>query len=129
MQDFSFYPTKGFIPNGGLFKTNALVESVKVAMDKMYVESVNRFGSSNFPNYGACCKNNGDPAEKDIESVTARCFMTAMYLNSHATTLEYKAAEAGEERDTWAPKGNMSEAAIIVACAKMRIGITNPDDA
>jgi magnesium-transporting ATPase (P-type) len=128
VQDFRFYPTKGFIPNGGLFKSSELTNANKEKMDTMYTGSINTFKSSNFPDYGSIAKNHGDPNAKDADSVVARALMMTMFLNSHTTELTFKAQQAGEERDTWEPRGNMSEAAIIVAAAKMRMGITDPQD-
>jgi len=128
VSDFHFYPTKGFHPNGGLFKTKDLTDDKKGAIDNLYTQSLLTFKTGNFPNYEGVLPNYGNPAEKALDGVASRAFMTAMFVNSHATTLEFAAAAAGEDRDTWTPKGNMSEAALVVAAAKMRMGATNSDD-
>jgi magnesium-transporting ATPase (P-type) len=128
VQDFCFYPTKGFIPNGGLFASADLTGTVKGNMDNTYNASIDSFGNGNFPDYSSHAKNYGDPAAKDWESQAARTFMQAMFLNSHTTELTYAAKQPGEDRDTWEPRGNMSEAAIIVAAAKMRMGVTDKND-
>merc|ERR1719502_2223086 len=119
VQDFNFYPTKGFIPNGGLFRSADLTEKAKSGMDAMYTASIETFGSGNFPNYGEHATNFGDPATKDWEGQTARALMTAMYLNSHTTQLTFAAKQPGEERDKWEPRGNMSEAATTMAASLM----------
>ena len=124
VQDFHFYPTKGFNPNGGLFKTKDLTNEKKSEIESMYQESVGTFkAGATFPQYGNICTNHGDPEDKSWESVSARAFMTSCFLNSHSTTLNY----FGDNGDTWLPKGNMSEAAIIVAAAKMRINMPAND--
>jgi len=129
-QDFHFYPTKGFIPNGGLFKTADLMEhgaEKKKELDGVYNGSIDSFGAGNFPNYGNVSKDFGSPdAGASADAVASRAMMTAMYLNSHATELEFERRTSDKESDTWKPKGNMSEAAIIVAAAKMRMGVTDP---
>jgi len=127
VQDFLLYPTKGFNPNGGLFKTSDCSEGVKEGMDKMFLASKDTFKSGNFPKYESIAPNYSDPTRKDLESIVSRCFMSALFLNSHTTSLEFEEGKGGEP-DKWLPKGNMSEAAIIVAAAKMRIGVTNPSE-
>jgi len=127
VKDFHFYPTKGFHPSGGLFKTKELADDKKAALDSMYTGSLLTFKSGNFPAYDSVLTDYGNPAEKATDAIAPRAFMAAMYLNSHSTTLEMEPAKPGEDRDTWTPKGNMSEAALIVAAAKMRMGVTNPE--
>jgi len=122
IQDLHFYPTKGFNPNGGLFKTKELTLEAKTSMEGIFEGSRETFGSgSHFPAYGEVSVNHGDPTEKSSESVSARAFMTACFLNSHSTSLNYVEGKTGS--DCWQPKGNMSEAAIIVAAAKMQINM------
>jgi magnesium-transporting ATPase (P-type) len=123
VQDFRFYPTKGFIPNGGLFKSKDLTDDTKATMDEMYVSSANSFGGGNFPNYGSLAYNHGDAKNADWQSTAARCLIASMYVNSHATKLDFAARKGNEEYDKWEPRGNMSEAAIVVAAAKMGMGL------
>ena len=51
----------------------------------------------------------------ESDPIAARAVVHAAFLNSHSTVLEEKDGE-------WVPRGNMSEAALIVAAAKMGIG-------
>jgi len=124
-QDFRLYPTKGFIPNGGLFKTKSLTTQTKESMDAMYNSSVDSFKGGNFPAYNNILKNYGEPGATDWDAVAAQSFMMSLFLNSHGTTLDYTPASKPGESDSWVPRGNMSEAAIVVACGKMRMGVTN----
>merc|ERR1712137_235805 len=71
---------------------------------------------------GDVLKDHGDPNATDWESRASRAFMTACFLNSHSTELIHDADNADRP---WRPMGNMSEAALVVAAAKMRIGVTN----
>jgi magnesium-transporting ATPase (P-type) len=133
VQDLRFYPQKGFIPNGGLFKSSDLSVDCRSAMDATYTESVDSFAGGNFPDYTKHAKNYGDPNTKDWEAQAARAFMMTMYLNSHTTDLTFTAkgtdvAGTVLERDLWKPEGNMSEAAIIVAAAKCKMGVTDKSD-
>jgi len=128
VKDYHFYPTKGFHPNGGLFKTRELTDDKKNAMEGMFTATMLTFKQGEFPAYESVLTNYGNPAEKSPEAVAPRAFMGAMFINSHATQLEVTPAKPGDDRDSWQPKGNMSEAALVVAAAKMRMGVTNPKD-
>merc|ERR1719240_257893 len=120
VQDFQFYPTKGFNPNGGLFKTAELTVDVKKQMEELFLKGT--FNSGPFQQFGEVLKDHGDPTATDWESRVSRAFMMACFLNSHSTELTHDASNAEKP---WKPMGNMSEAALVVAAAKVRIGITN----
>merc|ERR1719461_1675964 len=74
LQDFTFYPTKAFIPNGGLFSTDALDANKKSQMDTIYNNSVKTFKSGNFPSYESVLENFGDPAGTSPKAAAARGF-------------------------------------------------------
>eukprot|EP00971_Amphidinium_carterae_P321306 6386068-Amphidinium_carterae.1 len=107
VKDYHFYPTKGFHPNGGLFKTRELTDDKKNAMEGMFTATMLTFKQGEFPAYESVLTNYGNPAEKSPEAVAPRAFMGAMFINSHATTLEVTPAKPGDDRDAWQPKGNM----------------------
>jgi magnesium-transporting ATPase (P-type) len=111
VQGLSFYPTKGFNPNGGCFLTDELTLEKKDAMDKLYDQNV-------FQKFDPILTDYGNPSTQQPGSGPARALITAGYLNSYGTTLK----KDPEDPTGWRPKGNMSEGAIVVAAAKCRIG-------
>merc|ERR1719424_1883339 len=113
---YQFQPTAGFNPNGGIFldeemttakaaaiREKSLQDKTKHRIDEQYDDIA--------PDYG----NPTGPLEKDVNAMAVRTTMFAAYLNSYETKYFYD-PEAG----IFEVKGNMSEAAIVVAAAKSR---------
>lgn len=113
----SFWPTKGFNPNGGLFETSALT---KEASDGI----VKKFESGDITMYRAdqsyddVLPDFGDPNSSiaaDPKAQFVRNTMFAAFLNSYETKYFYD-----PEKQLFQTKGNMSEAALVVAASKCR---------
>merc|ERR1719271_1773815 len=102
LRSFSFYPQRGFNPKGALFNAEELTKEKQMELDKCAPES-----------YSSVLQDVVNSTESD--PIAARAVVHAAFLNSHSTVLEEKDGE-------WVPRGNMSEAALIVAAAKMGIG-------
>jgi len=118
VQPMSFWPTKGFNPNGGLFKTDELTNDKKDAMNQLYDQG-------KFQQYDGVLRDLGNPSCDDPTAVGARALMMAGYLNCYGTVLN----KDPEDPTGWKPKGNMSEGAVVVAAAKCRIGkVVNPNE-
>jgi magnesium-transporting ATPase (P-type) len=107
LRSFSFYPQRGFSPKGALFNSEELTKEKQIALDGCAPE-----------NYSSVLKDVGSSAESD--PIAARAIVLAAFLNSHSTVLEEKDGQ-------WVPRGNMSEAALIVAAAKLGIGRNQAD--
>lgn len=101
-KSFVFYPTRGFDPRGGIYDAEELTEEVKKNYDAM-----ERSGQS--PDI---IKNFGDAANASQEAKLVRACMTALHLNSYNTKLVMM--QGGH----YGIEGNMSEGALVVACAK-----------
>ncbi|CEM23227.1 unnamed protein product [Vitrella brassicaformis CCMP3155] len=113
-EEFSFFPTKGFHPNGGIFAASELrkdgaKEAIMAKWDagKWY----------DFEN-GGLVRDHGNPVNGKGK---VRTIMMAASLNCYGTQL--KMVEDGR----WVTEGNMSEGALVVAAAKARIGIGEED--
>jgi magnesium-transporting ATPase (P-type) len=107
LRSFSFYPQRGFNPKGALFNAEELTKEKQMELDKCAPES-----------YSSVLQDVVNSTESD--PIAARAVVHAAFLNSHSTVLEEKDGE-------WVPRGNMSEAALIVAAAKMGIGQKQSD--
>jgi magnesium-transporting ATPase (P-type) len=114
---FSFWPTKGFNPNGGLFETSSLT---KDASDSI----VQKFQSGDITTYRAdqsyddVLPDYGDPKSSvsaDPKAQFVRNTMLAAFLNSYETKYHYD-----PDKQLFQTKGNMSEAALVVAASKCR---------
>ncbi|OII72100.1 ATPase [Cryptosporidium ubiquitum] len=138
---FSFYPTRGSDPNGGVFLSSSLTQNIKE--DIMNLISFNKnktiemtensnFETKNeifpndkipfkFINYNSVCKDFGDPINGHLpQTKYVRSALLAGYLNSYGTALVYD-----NDSNSWKTRGNMSEGAIVVAAAKASYGIKN----
>merc|ERR1719453_2596416 len=130
-QPYDFFPTRGFDPNGGVFHHFAMNMPKEQALLQRYdaVGEVQRFNDI-LPDFG-------DPksdVQKQASGKGVRAFLCASYLNSHSTQLKFAGtgkpdgSSEGDRGDghrnpvLWKAIGNMSEGAIVVACAKGRIG-------
>jgi magnesium-transporting ATPase (P-type) len=102
LKSFSFYPQRGFSPKGALFNTEELTKEKQIALDGCDPEK-----------YSTVLQEVGSSAESG--PLAARAVVEAAFLNSHSTVLEEKDGQ-------WVPRGNMSEAALIVGAAKLGIG-------
>ncbi|KAF8822081.1 putative P-type ATPase4, partial [Cardiosporidium cionae] len=107
-ENFSFYPTRGFNPFGGIFKSEDLTERVKRKILQLFMEGSSRTFDGIATDYG----NSGNSS---AESCLVRAALLATYLNSYGTTLE-------KEKNSWITRGNMSEGALVVAAAKAGFG-------
>merc|ERR1719199_760968 len=133
-QPYDFFPTRGFDPNGGVFHHFAMNMPKEQALLQRYdaVGEVQRFNDI-LPDFG-------DPksdVQKQSSAKGVRAFLCASYLNSHSTQLKFTGTgkpDGSSEIDRgdghrnpvlWKAIGNMSEGAIVVACAKGRVGGPN----
>lgn len=114
---YSFWPTKGFNPTGGIFETAALKKNEE---DKI----VERFMSSDISKYRPELKYDdiladyGDPNSSiagEAKAKYVRNTMFAAFLNSYDTKYHYD-----PDKQLFQTKGNMSEAALVVAASKTR---------
>ncbi|KAJ1610318.1 P-type ATPase [Cryptosporidium canis] len=137
---FSFYPTKGSDPNGGIFLSSSLTQNIKedimnlISLNKnKTIEMADNSGieysqvpstekvSLKLINYNSICKDFGDPINSHLpQTKYVRGALLAGYLNSYGTALVYD-----HESSSWKTRGNMSEGAIVVAAAKASFGIKN----
>ncbi|KAL3128633.1 P-type ATPase [Cryptosporidium hominis] len=138
---FSFYPTRGSDPNGGIFLSSSLTQNIKEEImnlihfnkNKTIEMTENHIFESNFEippddripykfiNYNSICKDFGDPLNSHLpQTKYVRSALLAGYLNSYGTALVYD-----NESNSWKTRGNMSEGAIVVAAAKASYGIKN----
>jgi magnesium-transporting ATPase (P-type) len=130
-QPYDFFPTRGFDPNGGVFHHLSMTMPKEQALLLRYDEVgvVSKFNDIN-PDFG-------DPKSETQDKSSGkgvRAFLCASYLNSHSTALKFDGkgkkdgSDPGDRGDghrnpvLWKAIGNMSEGAIVVACAKGRIG-------
>lgn len=138
---FSFYPTKGSDPNGGIFLSSSLTQNIKEDIvnlisfnknktiemaensdfeDGIEIPSTEKI-SFKFINYNSVCKDFGDPINSHLpQTKYVRSALLAGYLNSYGTALVYD-----NDSSSWKTRGNMSEGAIVVAAAKASFGIKN----
>eukprot|EP00915_Cephaloidophora_sp_WS-2016_P011999 GHVH01017459.1.p1 GENE.GHVH01017459.1~~GHVH01017459.1.p1 ORF type:complete len:1279 (+),score=199.22 GHVH01017459.1:194-4030(+) len=115
-QKFSFWPTKGFNPAGGLFKGLTVAQK-----DAILLESTR----TTTPNYSSISKNYGVEDLNDFDSVRARAACLAVALNSYSTIV----LEPEDSRGAFGVKGNMSEGALVVAAMKSGFGnVANATD-
>jgi magnesium-transporting ATPase (P-type) len=114
---YSFWPTKGFNPNGGIFETAALS---KQASDDI----VKKFESGDITKYrpeetyDSILPDYGDPKSQVATEPRAkfvRNTMLSAFLNSYDTKYHYD-----PDKQLFQTKGNMSEAALVVAASKTR---------
>eukprot|EP01068_Selenidium_serpulae_P017225 Selendium_serpulae@DN6362_c0_g1_i6.p1 len=112
-KSFSFYPTKGFNPNGGIFDEDELTEHVKTQiMDSITLEG-------RFQDFDVFANDYGNPsAAKNPAASRVRALMLSGSLNSYGTKL----LRDKDDALGWRADGNMSEGAIVVAAAKARLG-------
>jgi magnesium-transporting ATPase (P-type) len=130
-QPYDFYPTRGFDPNGGVFHHF----SMTLPKEQGILQRYDAVGE--MQRYDDIVADFGDPKSqiKDMSSAKGvRAFLCASYLNSHSTQIKFAGtgkADGSSECDRgdghrnpvlWKAIGNMSEGAIVVACAKGRIG-------
>eukprot|EP00921_Rhytidocystis_pertsovi_P021390 GHVQ01034169.1.p1 GENE.GHVQ01034169.1~~GHVQ01034169.1.p1 ORF type:complete len:1339 (-),score=193.81 GHVQ01034169.1:3291-7307(-) len=110
-KSFSFYPTKGFDPNGGIFAEEDMTAGNQTAM-------INQYNRKDFQKYDSICTDYGNPANAaQSNTQLVRTLLLSGYLNSYGTRLLFNS-----ESNLWETKGNMSEGAIVVAAAKGRWG-------
>ncbi|KAF8822217.1 putative P-type ATPase4 [Cardiosporidium cionae] len=112
-ENFSFYPTRGFNPFGGIFKPEDLTERVKRKILQLSTEVSS-------PNFDNIATNYGNSENSSAESCLVRTTMLAAYLNSYGTILE-------KSKNTWITRGNMSEGALVVGAAKAGFGPINDE--
>jgi len=135
VQPYDFFPTKGFDPNGGVFHHYDLNMKREAAIVNRWDE-VLPGPNGTHQQFSDLCPDYGDPSGNVKDSTGAqgvRAFLTASLLNSYTTQLEFKGtSEKGGDRTAghrdpvlWKAVGNMSEGAIVVACAKGRVGGPN----
>jgi len=119
---YSFWPTKGFNPNGGVFDTDALT---KQASDDI----VKKFESGDISKYridetyDGILPDHGDPKSSiaaEPKAKFVRNTMFAAFLNSYDTKYHYD-----PDKQLFQTKGNMSEAALVVAASKCRYDQNN----
>lgn len=135
-QPYDLFPTKGFDPNGGVFSHYDL----KSKQEKQILARYDVEGQ--FGKFDEFCDDYGDPNGKVANTMEAhgvRTFLVASYLNSHTTklcldkgkadatgkggrTAPTPAGKTNRDPTAWFTAGNMSEGAIVVACAKGRVG-------
>ncbi|OII77732.1 E1-E2 ATPase family protein [Cryptosporidium andersoni] len=135
---FSFYPTRGFDPNGGVFEASSLTQKVKEDLLNLASKNINPSIHPKYKNlelnrsdctemtlllqqmnYNDICTDYGSPINSHI--ATSKCVRTTLlagYLNSYGTVLNFDS-----ENNTWSTRGNMSEGALIVAAAKASLGL------
>ncbi|KAF7459278.1 putative P-type ATPase4 [Cryptosporidium felis] len=134
---FSFYPTRGNDPNGGIFLTSSLTQNIKEEIMNLISSNKNKtreitenFNFKNedyskevvpfkFINYNSICRDFGDPINSNMpQTKYVRSTLLAGYLNSYGTALVYD-----NDSGSWKTTGNMSEGAIVVAAAKASFGV------
>jgi magnesium-transporting ATPase (P-type) len=105
VHEFSFYPTAGFNPHGGVFSPDELTDTVQEQIKAKAAE-----GDTNYPiqNFAAKSHPSADAAQ-------IRILLTGAALNSYSTELHY-------EDGKYVTVGNMSESALVVAAAKGGLG-------
>lgn len=133
---FAFYPTRGFNPNGGIFRDHELTDTLK----SQIMEAISQQGR--FQQFDDLATDFGNPelAATDPAAARVRALMVAGSLNSYGTKLirdkdgapattrgRSKAAGAAAAGGSmvggsWRTDGNMSEGAIVVGAAKARLG-------
>ncbi|KAH8738870.1 P-type ATpase involved in cation transport [Cryptosporidium ryanae] len=135
---FSFYPTRGNDPNGGIFLSSSLTQNNKeeilnlatfnktktleiIECDEIS-QSCNLKQDFKVPfkyvNYNSVCIDYGDPLNSDLSyTKCVRSMLLAGYLNSYGTVLVFD-----NDGKLWKTRGNMSEGALIVAAAKASFG-------
>lgn len=104
----SFYPVKGFNPNGGIFPAESLTDKTKPEIEK-------RFADGGGGTSGAFPQDLGAPDAEGNGARLAKVQMMASFINCYGT----KISQA--ENGAWKAEGNMSEAAIKVAAAKGKL--------
>ncbi|KAH7647324.1 P-ATPase [Cryptosporidium bovis] len=135
---FSFYPTRGNDPNGGIFLSSSLTQNIKeeildlatfnktktleiIECDEIeqgYGIKQNSKVPFKYVNYNSVCIDYGDPLNNDLPyTKCVRSTLLAGYLNSYGTVLLFD-----NEGKSWKTRGNMSEGALIVAAAKASFG-------
>ncbi|KAK1935987.1 putative P-type ATPase4 [Babesia divergens] len=107
-EELLFYPTVGFNPYGGVFRSEDLTDDMKSTLRNYTRDAV----SFDEIDKNVCAKD-----EKMHSSQQVRACMLSAYLNSHATRIE-----KDEKTNRWKAVGNMTECPLVVAAAKCRIG-------
>jgi len=122
-KSFGLYPTRGYDPAGGAWDERLLTEQVKVALDAIPSEdysktlkTTNHGALLSLKEFGRGTLGAGAAGSRE-QQLLHTCF-AAIYLNSYATTL----ALDPEAEGGYKVKGNMSEAALVVACEKVGVG-------
>merc|ERR1712048_575591 len=114
---FSFWPTKGFNPNGGVFETAALTKQPSDdIVKKLNSGDITKHRVEE--SYDDILPDHGDPRSKvanDPKAQLVRNTMLAAFLNSYETKYFYD-----PEKQLFQTKGNMSEAALVVGASKCR---------
>jgi P-type E1-E2 ATPase len=114
---FQFLPTKGFNPNGGVFKEDEVTRSTadqileRASEGDTTKHNLEKTFSDIQVDYG----DPKGPMGNDPSAHAVRMCMFASYLNSYETKYFYD-----PDATMWEVKGNMSEAAIVVGAAKCR---------
>jgi magnesium-transporting ATPase (P-type) len=121
---FSFLPTFGFNPNGGVFlEDNVNTTNSKAISEKALSGDKTKHDLSK--SYNDILADYGDPngpLKDDPSAHALRATMFASYLNSYETKYFYD-----PETTMFEAKGNMSEAAIVVGAAKCRFTEEDPE--
>jgi magnesium-transporting ATPase (P-type) len=119
---YSFWPTKGFNPNGGIFETAALTKEASDKIVKQYeTGDITKYRPDE--NYDGILPDYGDPRgqlKDDPKAKYVRNTMFAAFLNSYDTKYHYD-----PDKQLFQTKGNMSEAALVVAASKTRYDQNN----
>jgi magnesium-transporting ATPase (P-type) len=109
MKTFSFYPTKGFDPAGGIFLASELDDDRKKQLDECVQKSAELKDSCPLSRYGA------SQESKNADDAHVRTLMVATSLNCYATQLQ-------KQEGKWVAVGNLSEGALVVGAAKAGLG-------
>jgi magnesium-transporting ATPase (P-type) len=119
---FSFWPTKGFNPNGGIFETDALTKGpAEEIVNKYLAGDITKWRPDE--TYDSILPDLGDPKSSVAGQANAKMVrntMFAAFLNSYDTKYHYD-----PEKQLFQTKGNMSEAALVVAASKCRYDQNN----
>mmetsp|Transcript_79928 Transcript_79928/g.138698 ORF Transcript_79928/g.138698 Transcript_79928/m.138698 type:complete len:1242 (+) Transcript_79928:82-3807(+) len=107
---FSFYPTAGYDPRGGIFRETELSPRAKDAI----VSAFSKHPGTDLPQPIYPVHNYGDQSQGP-EGAHIHLLLVSASLNSYAASLQRDGVK-------WVADGNMSECALVVAAAKGGIG-------
>ncbi|CAJ1332462.1 unnamed protein product [Effrenium voratum] len=108
--ELSFYPLKGFAPNGGLFISSQLQDEHRASIDATYDGTKVRqdFSAPGLPDVA----NSEKAATAGLDGLMAQAHLACAFLTCHSTSLWQS------ETGSWEISGNMTEGALKVAAAK-----------